>query len=47
MFHISIENIKELDLILNNLTSEDYYNRIESIIRNYELAYKNHVFFII
>lgn len=42
---IFFENIKELELILNNLTSEDYYNRIESIKRNYELAYENHAFF--
>jgi hypothetical protein len=37
---ICFETIEELDEILSNLTEQDYYDRMESIKRNYEIAKK-------
>ncbi len=37
---ICFETIEELDEILSNLTEQDYYDRMDSIKRNYEIAKK-------
>lgn len=42
---ITFENEDELVDILNNLTEDDYYNRIDAINENYELALKNGFFY--
>ena len=35
---ICFETIEELDEILSNLTEKDYYDRLESVKNNYEIA---------
>ena len=42
---ITFDNEDELVDILNNLTPEDYYSRLEYINENYENALKNSDFF--
>lgn len=37
---ICFETVEELDTILSNLTEKDYYDRIESVKTNYEIAKK-------
>ena len=37
---ISFTTIEELDIILSNLSEEDYYKRLDSVKRNYEIAKK-------
>ncbi len=36
---------EELKEILNNLTKEDYINRVNAMKENYNIAYKNYAFF--
>lgn len=42
---IQFNTKEELEKILNNLSPEDYYSRLESVKKNYEIAKENYAFF--
>lgn len=37
---ITFQTIEELDIILQNLSIDDYHNRLEAVEKNYEISTK-------